>query len=313
MPPRDDSANAHERPTLRELEVLRALINLGKTTAAAAKLGISQPAVSRAIAQLEQRTELTLFHRESGRLSPTAEGLALARESDPIFQTLERLERVRWRPQEAEPVLRIGAPPTLAFAFLHPLLTEFAKSASDTRVHIEVRSSLELIAMVANGDLDVGMVDSGQQHLGVQFISFRSSQAHAILPTSMPLAAKAQVEPEDFDNLPLIALTRRFPSRTMLDRIFLGANVSPRILIEVSTAISAYDFVKAGLGVAIINPFPLAFGKDGDVVFRPFRPAIAYETSFVLPALVPPVPVARRLIDFVRQNQAEDGYSTALR
>ncbi|MCA3673517.1 MAG: LysR family transcriptional regulator, partial [Methylobacterium sp.] len=114
------------RPSLRELEILRALITLGKTTAAAAKLNISQPAVSRAIAQLEERTGIVLFRRESGRLLATAEALALHKEAEPIFQTLERLERARWRPVDQEANLRIACPPTLAHHFLNSMLARFS-------------------------------------------------------------------------------------------------------------------------------------------------------------------------------------------
>lgn len=309
----EDSGVSGRRPTLRELEVLRTLITFGKTTAAARKLGISQPAVSRAIHQLEQRTELTLFRREGGRLLPTAEALALYQESEPIFLTLERLERARWRPEETNPILRIAAPPTLAHWFLHDLLARFSRVEPETRIQIEIGSGLDVVTMVANGNMDLGVVDSGQNHMGVRFVAFRSADAHATIPAQSPLAARPEITPHDLDGVPLIALVRRFPSRTQLDRLFLGADVVPNTRIEVSTAVAAYEFVRAGIGVAIINPFPMCLRQHADVVFRPFRPTISYETSFVLPAMTPPSAVARRFIDFVRLNQPEDGYSLALR
>lgn len=301
------------RPTLRELEILRALILLGKTTAAAAKLNISQPAVSRAIAQLEERTGLILFRREGGRLLATAEALALHQEAEPIFQTLDRLERARWRPADAEANLRIACPPTLALHFLNNMLARFSVEEPNTRVHLEIGSGIDVTTKVADGETDLGLIDGGANHLGVRFIPFRLSEAHVMMLKSSPLYEKKILEPKDFDHVPLIALVRRFPSRIMLDRLFLGANVEPRILIEVSTSAAAYDFVRAGAGVSIANPFPISFRDDPDIGFRPFKPAITYETCFLLPAMTPPTPVARRFIDFVRENQPEDGFTQALR
>lgn len=301
------------RPTLRELEVLRTLIGFGKATAAARQLGISQPAVSRAIRALETRTGLTLFRREGGRLIATAEALALHQQSEPIFLTFERLERARWRPEEEHPVLRIAAPPTLAHWFLHPLLGEFARAEPEARLYIEIGSGYDVISMVANGDMDLGLVDSGQPHMGVKFLAFRSAEAHAIVHAASPLANEAEITPHHLDAMPLIALARRFPSRTILDRLFLGANIQPEILIEVSTAAAAYEFVRAGIGLAIINPFPMSLRQDRDVRILPFRPAIAYETSFVLPSMSPPTAVAQRFIDFLRARQPEDTYSRAIR
>ena len=183
----------------------------------------------------------------------------------------------------------------------------------NTRIQLEIGSGLDVTTKVADGDMDLGLIDAGPNHLGVRFIPFRLAEAHVILPHDSPLCEKASFTPDDFDGQPLIALSRRFPSRIMLDRLFLGANITPHILIEVSTAAAAYDFVRTGAGMTIANPFPCAFRGDDDVVFRPFKPAIPYETSFVLPAMTPPTPVARRFIDFVRANQAEDGLTTALR
>lgn len=307
------SESSGRRPTLRELEVLRTLLTFGKAIAAAKKLGISQPAVSRAIRQLEQRTGLTLFRREGGRLLPTAEALSLYQESEPIFLTFERLERARWRPEEANSILRIAAPPTLAHWFLHDLLVKFSRKESETRVQIEIGSGQDVVTLVANGNMDLGVVDAGPQHIGVRLVPFRASDAHAIVPFNSPLAQFREITPQDLDHVPFIALARRFPSRTQLDRLFIGAGVAPTIVMEVSTAVAAYEFVRGGIGIAIINPFPMSLRKDSDVRILPFRPTIAYETSFVLPSMMPPSAVARRFIDFVREQQPEDGYSLAIR
>lgn len=308
-----DQDESPRRPTLRELEVLRALIHYGKTTAAALKLGISQPAISRAIHQLEARTGLSLFRREGGRLLPTAAALALHQESEPIFLTFERLERARWRPANASAVLRVAAPPTLAHWFLHPLLAAFCRREPDTRIYVEIGSGPEVVTMLANGDMDLGMVDSGPGHAGVRYLAFRTSHAHAVMRTDFPLAGQEVITPHDLHQQPFIALARRFPSRTQLERLFLGAGIQPDIFIEVSTAVAAYEFARAGVGLTIINPFPMSLRNDPDMCFRPFSPTIAYETSFVLPSMIPTSAVALRFIDFVRTHQQEDRYSLAIR
>lgn len=309
-PPAEPDARA---PSIRELEVLRALVSHGKTTAAAAKLGITQPAVSRAIAQLEAHTGLTLFRREGGRLLATAEALALARESEPIFTTLERLERANWRPIEENPTLRIACPPTMAQFFVNDLLAAFSRAEPEMRLSFEIGSGDDVIRQVTNGDTDIGIVDAAPSHPGARFVSFRVSEAHVIVPKGAAWAGRATITPDDFRDQPFIALARRFPSRTVIDRLFLGAGVTARIVAEVSTVASACELVEAGIGVTIANPFPVIFGRRERLDFVPFRPAIAYETSFVLPSMVPPTPVARRFMDFVRMHQREDGISTAIR
>ncbi|WP_291634202.1 LysR family transcriptional regulator, partial [Bosea sp. (in: a-proteobacteria)] len=82
---------ARQAPSLRELEILQAMIATRKTVAAAQMLGISQPAVSRALAALEAHVGRPLFMREGGRLVPTGDAFALEAEAQPIFDALERL------------------------------------------------------------------------------------------------------------------------------------------------------------------------------------------------------------------------------
>src|SRR5271166_4688206 len=71
--------------TLRQLEILRALIRHRTTVAAAADLALSQPAVSNALKIMEAQAGFVLFHRVNNRLFPSAEALALHEEGETIF------------------------------------------------------------------------------------------------------------------------------------------------------------------------------------------------------------------------------------
>ena len=70
--------------------------------------------------------------------------------------------------------------------------------------------------------------------------------------------------------------------------------------------------MKAGLGLSLLNPFPVALRPDPGLVFRPFLPFLPYETAFVFPAGGPPTAAARRLADFARATTASDAYSVAI-
>src|SRR3546814_2484088 len=76
----------------RQIEAFRTVIACGTTTRAAEILRISQPAISRLLADLERTTKLKLFDRGKGRIRPTAEGLAFYDEVQRAFIGLERSE-----------------------------------------------------------------------------------------------------------------------------------------------------------------------------------------------------------------------------
>jgi len=69
------------RPTFRQFEALIAVIETGSMTLAAKRMHVSQPALSRLIANLETDLGYAMFRRAAGRLSPTAEAELLRRKS----------------------------------------------------------------------------------------------------------------------------------------------------------------------------------------------------------------------------------------
>jgi DNA-binding transcriptional LysR family regulator len=309
---RNLDAAKEKRPTLRELEVLHAMIEGRKTTSAASMLGISQPAISRTIQQLEGRLGKILFRREGGRLQPTLEGLEFYQRSQPIFQALERLGNPPEETLQGQ-LVRFIAPPTMAHRFLPRLVAAFHQAEPSIRMQIEVGITADVIAKIADGNFDIGITDAQLHHPSVVFEPFRRSNAHVILPADHVLASRPVISAADLDKQPFIALTRRFSVRSALDRVFLDSGIAPRIVVEAATSAIAYELVRAGVGITLINPFPLAFRGDTDVVIRPFAHTVPFETSFVLSTAAPPTQAARLFMDFVRRSQADDGYSTPLR
>jgi DNA-binding transcriptional LysR family regulator len=301
-----------KRPSLRELEALHALIDGRKTTAAASMLGISQPAISRAIQDLEDRLGKRLFNREGGRLVATADGIQLYHDSQPVFQALDRLGRGQQPILDGE-VVRLIASPTIAHRFIPGLVASFHKAEPGVRMLIEIGITADVMSKTAEGSFDIGISDARLHHPSIIFEPVRRAVGHVILPVAHPLAQKTELGPLDLHQQPFIALTRRFSVRTTLDHIFRNAGSEPREVIEAATSSIAYELVRAGVGLTLLNPFPLAFRLDQDVVFRPFTPQVLFETSFVLSTAAPASTAARRFMDFVRLHQPEDGYSTPLR
>jgi DNA-binding transcriptional LysR family regulator len=300
------------RPSLRELEALHALVEGRKTTAAASMLGISQPAISRAIRDLELRLGRTLFRRESGRLVATADGLQLYHDSRFIFQSLDRLAQ-KTDVDMKHDTLRIIAPPTLAHRFLPQILAAFRQVEPLINLQIEIGVTADVVAKVADGNYDLGMTDAQLHHPSVIFEGFRKATAHVFMRADDPLTGKTEVTPHDLHKRPFIGLSRRFSARSAMETVFRECGIEPRIMIESATSELAYELVKAGVGLAILNPFPLVFREDHAITIRRFAPYITFESSFVLSTAAPASNAARRFIDFVRHHQTEDGYSTPIR
>lgn len=77
--------------TLRDLEIIQTVIDHGSVTNAAERLGISQPAVSQTLNQIEKRCGKKLFIRENNKLVPNSDALLLYEEITNIADSFNRL------------------------------------------------------------------------------------------------------------------------------------------------------------------------------------------------------------------------------
>jgi DNA-binding transcriptional LysR family regulator len=286
-PNKGQDPHLNRRPAfdLRHLEILRALVETGKTTTAAQRLGMSQSAISRGIAQLEAQIGRPLFDRQGGRLVPTVEAFSIHEQLETVFSVLEQIGEQPARSPSG--VLRLTAPPTLAHRFMPGQIASFLRRNPDVEISFDVTPSDNLITNVAEERVDLGITDTIPTHAGVRSELLLETACVCLLPLNHRLAARTCIEPQDIAGEAFIALTRRHSGRFAVDQMFEQAGIFPRTIIETSTAVSAGEFVREGLGVALLNPFPVVDQLGTSVAVRPFRPRIAYRMSFLVAACAP--------------------------
>jgi DNA-binding transcriptional LysR family regulator len=302
----------HSAPTLRELEVLRAMMATRKTVAAASMLGISQPAISRTIATLEEKLGRSLFTRSGGRLIPTADAFTLEAEASPIFSALERLSSWPSQPSQGG-LLRIATSPTLGHCLLPEIIASFRMLEPEAVIGIDIVTSNETIAAVADRRADIGIVDNPADHLAVRTETFREAISHVIMPSNDPLADKPRIFVPDISERPLIALASRFAARAELERVFATHGKSLKVTVEVSTSTLAAELVRAGVGITMVNPFPISINGLHGLVARPFSPTISYRTCMLFPATGPVSALARRFSQHLKMVQSEDRITIPIR
>lgn len=286
--------------SLRDLEMLHAVIEERQATAAARRLGVSQPAVSRALTLLEERAGRELVRREGMNLAPTADGLMLYEETKAIFETLARLEGFSWQRNAAGP-LRIAAPPTIAHCLLEPLLAQFV-NATGVMVSLEIATTPVVSELVADRRADLAIADIINPSPSLAQILLRRSTFVCAMRHDHPLATRESVLIEDLQDIPLILLVKRNPARAKIDRICFKAGLRPRIVMETSNALSAVNLVAQGVGLTLLNPFPVTLAKIPHVVYRPFEPQICLDTAFIYSADAPLTSPARRFIETIEQS-----------
>ena len=298
-----------QKPSLRELEILHAMIQTGRTGAAAQALGISQPTVSRSLAMLEGKIGHRLFSRDGNRLIATGEALSLDRAACDILDALARLHPSHGSTAPDAPV-RIAASPTLAQFYLPAIVATFCTAYPQARLEVEIVRGTDVLSLVADERADLGIADAAPSHPAVRATPVRDCKAHVIMPKDHELATSPRLGPRQLVRKPFVALVRRFASRADFDRAFHQARVTQTIVAEVSTIAFAIELVRAGVGIALLNPFPVSLGGLNELVAVPFDPHVQYRTSILTPSTGIRNQMARYFMDHMLAHSIPCGLSS---
>jgi DNA-binding transcriptional LysR family regulator len=129
------------RLKLRDLHILLTVVQQGSMAKAAAELAISQPAVSKAIADMEHTLGLRLLDRGRSGIEPTAYGCALARRGLAVFDELKHgVEELAFLADPSAGELRIGSTESVAAGLLPAVIGRFSRE--HPRVHLDVAQAV---------------------------------------------------------------------------------------------------------------------------------------------------------------------------
>ena len=296
--------------SVRDYEVLRAMMTAGTTVAASQKLSVSQSTVSRALATLEERVGHTLFTRNGNRLEPTVEALRLNVSLDGLFTALGDIEG--GMQAEPERQLKVATSPTLACLLIQPMITSFLRLMDVGSVSLDVCSSDVLLNGVAEERFDVGISYCDPPRAGIQVTPFRRSHIACAMPADHKLALQTVIRPEDLTQIGLVVPVKRIPLRQSTDQIFRSAGLKPKIVVETASTLVGLGFVREGVGLALLNPFPISNELPEGLVLRAFRPRLEFTTSFLSAIGATLDTRARAFIQHVKFFTFRDSWSKAI-
>lgn len=283
---------------LRQLDIVRTVIEAGSVTEAARRLNVSQPAVSKAIRQLEERLGLTLFERVKRRLHPSADALTLFREVDRLFTHVEALgTRIRSMRRADAGRLSIAAIPILAGTLVAEGVAAFVAPRPAVRVSLAGHTARRVVEVVARHEAEIGFVHAPIDDPSVTGEVICESEVVCLLARDHPLAARDSLGPGDLAGERLILLGPQSPPSHLVREAFDACGVAPRIAAETNLSFAAVFMAQAGAGVAVIDPLLAAVGAYPDAVVRPFRPRIVVRAAWVHSVYRPPSRLAEAFLD----------------
>lgn len=269
---------------LRQIETFAAVMKSGTASRAAEVLGVTQPAVSRSIVELERTVGFALFARIRNRLVPTPEARLLYQDVETAFRGIDtiRASAARIRDRGAGEI-RVATLSALSVSLVPKAVRIFREKHVDIRVTLHVLLSREVRNLIAAGDFDLGLAADEIDTTGVQHQLFATREALCAIPAGHPLAGQEAITPPDLHGQALVAYVPEDRARQQLDRILEAAGSVPRIAVETIYTSTVCALVAEGVGIGFANPYSVAGLDLSRIVLRPFRPAIQIRSLLILP------------------------------
>jgi LysR family transcriptional regulator, benzoate and cis,cis-muconate-responsive activator of ben and cat genes len=262
---------------LRHLRYFQAVAEDLNFSKAAQRLRVAQPALSRAVKELEGMLGLELLARTRRSVVLTPAGAVLLTETRLLLQRLEEsIRRVQRTAAGEEGELRLGyiGPPTQTF--LGRIVKEFRRRYPRVTVVLEERTPERVWEMVARGRLAVGLTRPVLPHhtLGLQTLVLRQERLWAALPKDHPLSKRRIIDWRQLAQEPLIILSRR-EGVSLHDAVLAAcrrAGFMPTLAHTPSLINTVLSYVEAGAGIGIISDSICLLGHGLPLVFRPLSP-----------------------------------------
>jgi DNA-binding transcriptional LysR family regulator len=267
----------------KSLVAFQTVAQCGTASGAAEKMGLSQPAISRLIAQLERDIGLALFERQGRKLILSEHGQAFLREAVRIMKGVQDIPGIAAAIRHDLPsTLRIVAMPRVASGWVAPAVARFRSLNPRANLRIDIQQRQYIESWLAGRHYDIGIGALPTDHSEIETVPILRARACAFVAANHPLASRRKISAAELMSHPLIGPTPGLLQRDQIDDIFRAAGLTARFEIETSTSGIACTLAAQGCGILITDRLSAA-GETAKLVALPIEPARSMAFGLLMP------------------------------
>lgn len=259
--------------SLRQLRAFLAVSRERHFRRAANQVHLTQPAVSRHIAELEAELGVRLFDRNTREVVPTEAGRYLYHAVERVLDELEGvLAYVHSEGESRRGTVRVAAGPTPSAELLPQCIAECARDYPELSLHLRDLTQTQVLDSVRGGEVDFGVAidppDSGE--------FARETIMHdpfvLVCRRDHPLARLERIPWKKLQGEPMVLLDYSSGSRRLIDQILDDRHISVEVTQQTNHTHTAFRMVEAGLGSSITPG--LSLPESPQLVTRPLTPVV---------------------------------------
>ena len=259
---------SHERMIeIRHLRLIAALHETGGATAAAARLAVSQSAVSHQLREIETRLGAPVCVRVGKRLVLTAAGTRLLATARAVLSELEQATRDVQRLHEGHTgVLRIAAQCHTGYRWLPPIVRAFTAQHPGIELEVAVQHTSQLVDALLEGAVDVALLTDAVRDKRLRVRKLASDEHAAIVGRDHPWAGRKFITPEELATASLLLYSSSPAESFTVRQILKPAGLRPARVRFVQLTEAILEMVKAGLGVTVMPKWSVRGAlEDGEL------------------------------------------------
>ncbi|MFT8246850.1 LysR family transcriptional regulator [Roseomonas sp. BN140053] len=268
--------------TLRQMRTFLSVVETASVSATARLLGLTQPAASQQLREMERRMGVRLLERAAGRSIPTAAGAALIPAAQrALAAAADAEEAVTAHREGAAGRIRLGTGATACIHLLPPALAGLRRRMPGVEVVVETGNTPEMVRRVEEGGLDVAVVTMPvPRRRSLQLEPLVTDPLLALLPDA---AAPSQgaLSAAVLARFPLIMYDTGGTVRRLVDEWLARAGAEPRIVMELDSIEAIKALVASGLGASVLPSLALQSPVPG-AQCHTLRPALSRQLVTVL-------------------------------
>ncbi len=284
---------------LRVLQYFLAVVREENISRAAEVLHITQPTLSRQIAQLEEELGTPLFIR-GRRLSLTDAGAMLRVRAEEVVSLVAKIENEFAEKSEVGGIISIGSGGLMALQTLMPVLILFQQIYPRVRYAFYTNSAEYTKERLDQGLLDMGFLLEPVDVEKYDYIRMKGKERWGLLvPAGHPLAGKDSISKEDLFTVPLITSGRRSVQKEL--ETWLGEEWEKLPVIATYNLITnVASLVAGGHAAALTIEGAANFFEKDRMVFRPLAPELAFTAVLAWKKFQPHFSAASQLLEYIK-------------
>lgn len=237
--------------TIKHMKIFIQVYRTQNITKAAELLHMTQPAVTRAIQEIESYYGICLFERIRRRLFATESAHLFYSKSLHIIDVFDTMEK-EMRNGDKFGVIRIGASVTLGNYFLPQLVSRFQKQYEDLSIKVIITNGVNLQKKLLDNELDIALIEGrvGSEELHTEQVG--TDHLILVTPPRHPLLEKQKIKLEDIMDYPILLREKGSTSRALLDNYFEMRDLQISPMWESTSTQAIVRAVSYGIGISFL-------------------------------------------------------------